>query len=134
MSGTDPVDTGWTLRTLYVHFTAEISHIETRLLDKFEASKEAVGLASEANEARLDSLNELRTMVQDQQGRFSTKSEMEARLSSLADKVEALTKRLDQIGDTTAGASKMWLLVLGVAMLIGSVVSIYVQTRGPAGH
>ena len=130
LSARASAQSAWTFGTLFLHLRSEIRHVETRLLDKMDGAAKAVEIASNANEVRLTGLNELREVVQDQQGRFTTKAEAEARLSSLADKVDVLTKRLDSIGDTTAGASRMWLLIIGGLVAIGTLVSVFLQIRG----
>ena len=119
----------WTFGTLFLHLTDKIGHVETRLLDRMQAAADAVTIASEANNKRLDALNELRETVQDQQSRFTTKAEAEARLSALGDKVDALTKRMDSLGDTSAGASKLWLMLLGIFLAACSLGGILLQLR-----
>lgn len=57
----------WNVDTLYTHFTA-----------LREADMLAVTKADSANEKRLDSVNEFRNTLKDQQGTFMTRTEVYA--------------------------------------------------------
>lgn len=129
-----PVDAGWTVVTLkeYVDTLSEVgardrttirSHYDTLLTeydrryaarfvaseqavkDAFAAQEKAISKADTANEKRFESVNEFRAQLGDQQRTFMPRSESEALIKGLSDRLEAGIRSLSEKVD--ANASRM---------------------------
>ena len=73
----------WSLESLYVHFT-----------QRFTDNDERVHAALDANEKRLDGLNEIRQTLQDRDRSFLPRAEYEVAHQALIDKIEAKGQRV----------------------------------------
>ena len=145
MSGeTEDQVSGWTTDTLHAHLNGRIAdqraYFEARLaaltglLDERHhaqsqavaaallSAEKAVGKAETAAEKRFDAVNEFRAQLADQASTFMPRSESEARASALAEKVDALDKRLDKAEGRTSGSTATWgYLVAGVGLLLAVI-------------
>ena len=152
MSGeTEDQVSGWTTDTLHAHlsgrlgdqrayFDAQIRALTTLLEERHRAqaqavsaallsAEKAVGKAETAAEKRFDAVNEFRAQLADQASTFMPRAESEARASALAEKVDALDKRLDKAEGRGAGLSAGWIYLLGAVAALGTVLSFYLAVR-----
>jgi hypothetical protein len=75
----------------------------------------------QAMEKRLDALNELRSLVSDQQRDFVSRAEYSATHSALAEKIDALTARVNEAGGGQAATYRVigWgFAIFGVIMTL----------------
>lgn len=93
----------WTLKTLKAHFEALQQESDKRYEQRFgaqekavnaalTAAKEAVSKAETSAEKRFDSVNEFRAQLSDQAATFMPRMESEQRMSTLDEKIGAVTK------------------------------------------
>lgn len=131
---------GWTtetLRTLMLHLLEES---DKRYSQRFDAQEKAVqaalanaeralSTASSAADKRLDSMNEFRGALRDQQNTFIPRSEVSGMVRALSDKIERLEADLASRTGSKAQAAErqtgvMWLVGLVVAVVVGLVGAV----------
>lgn len=97
----------------------------------FAAANEAVKTAQQANDKRLDSVNEFRGQLKDQAGTLATRTEVTVQFKATADKLDELTKALTEIRARAEGAATLWTAAMAVVgILIGALtVSLLVYRR-----
>lgn len=99
------------------------------------AAEKAVGKAEVAAEKRFDATNEFREQLRDQAGTLMPRSESEARLLNVVEKIETLritqdlkttdlAKRLDQMQGTYTGKQQSWGILVSVIVATGVIVGI----------
>jgi hypothetical protein len=76
------VQSDWTPHTLFIHFT-----------QRFEDNDTKVKAALDANEKRLDGLNEVRQTLQDRDQTFLPRAEFEVAHQALIERIEAKSQR-----------------------------------------
>lgn len=108
MNDDTPSCQGWTLGTLYTHFTALL-----------KAREEALTVAHAAVEKRLEGMNEFRSTLQDQQRTLIPRSEAEIRMNAQENRIAALEKALAEGRGKSEGLSLGWSLLLGAGGLAG---------------
>jgi hypothetical protein len=80
---------------------------QTKALDAaFVAAEKAVRVANDANEKRLDNVNEFRGQQRDIISNFVPRAEYQVVYTALSEKIEALSSRLDTNQGNTAGQDK----------------------------
>ncbi len=121
----------WTPEIVRAHLMALIEANDRRYADNFEsqekavkaalaASEKAVEVAQENAEKWRSNANEWRASMTDREGRFATRSE-----------VEALKERMDRSDGKGHGLNAFWGYLLGAVGLVAAVLAI-VGTR--VGH
>jgi len=109
---------------------------ERRFEERFEAQKEAVsnaliaadravGKAEVASEKRFDSVNEFRAALADQTARLMPRTESEARLSAMAEKLDSLVDRFNRSEGKGTGIATSWAIavaVIGMALGVGGII------------
>lgn len=102
--------------------TAAERAVQTALL----AAEKAVNKAEVAAERRFEAVNEFRGQLSDQAATFMPRTEADVRISSLAEKVDAIDKRQDVSHGRSAGLDKGWGYLLGAVGLAGGAIAIVV--------
>lgn len=102
---------GWTVDTLKAHTEQLLEEMDRRYAQRFLATQEAITKAETAAEKRFDSVNEFRGQLTDQARTFMPRLESEQRMSTLDDKIAALTK-------ICVGATLFAIAVITVVLLI----------------
>jgi hypothetical protein len=158
----DPGGGGWTFETLLAHLHAVLREMDLRYQQRFDsqqraledarvtdakavqaalsASEKAVIKAETATEKRFEAVNEFRSTLSDQAQHFASRTEVQALLSGLADRVEALdkkftdktdinTKTIEQIRSRGQGIAASWSYLVAGVVLIGGVIGIFVALR-----
>lgn len=99
----------------------------------FANSKEAVQTANTANEKRLDSVNEFRGVVTDQQKALIMRTEFEAAMKKNDDNSARNEERINEVQRTLAakdseksGANDLWIII---ASVVGVGVIVYGALR-----
>lgn len=97
---TEP-ENGWTLKTLYIHFSSLLAQMEKKYDERFNSQKELSSLAlasadkantkaENATEKRFEGVNEFRNTLADQQRTFIPRSEVDIIVGGLNDKIRIL--------------------------------------------
>lgn len=105
-------------------------HYDTRL----EAVQHATNIALEANEKRLDGMNEFRDTLRDQAGRFITRDEVGLMINKLEVDVRSLQKTRDMLEGKASQASvasaqiTAWAgIVIGIISLLVTVAKLVIK-------
>lgn len=102
------------------------------------AAEKAVGKAEVAAEKRFDATNEFREQLRDQAGTLMPRSESEARLLNVIEKIETLrvsqdikttelAKRLDMIQGSSGGRQQSWTFFVSAIVIVGVLVGIIMR-------
>jgi multidrug resistance efflux pump len=139
-------DDSWTVETLRIHLEQELADL-MRLLDERQAAnvkamKEALGSAEKAvakaeaaNDKRFDAVNELRAQLAEQAAASLSRTEAGVRIDAIAYKLDQhvdgannrlaeMTKRLDLNQGKAQGKEASWVVIVGTAGLVASIVAI----------
>ena len=90
----------------------------------FAAANEAVKTAQQANDKRLDSVNEFRGQLRDQAGTLATRAEVEVQFKSMGDKLNELSKGLTEMRARSEGAATLWTAAIAVLMLLIGAITV----------
>lgn len=108
-----------------------INALELSMLNGLSTSKEAVEKAERATELRFDAVNEFRAQLDDQQRTFMPRLEYEQAHQALINRVDELTKRVDDREARSAGAFEIWPVFVGIIGVIGIVFGIFMAIKRP---
>jgi hypothetical protein len=103
------------------------------------AAEKATSKAEAAADKRFESVNEFRQTLTDQTGTFLPRSEAEARMTALSEKIDDLKTataaalatvdvRLAANAAKGQGMSQLWGVILGAAGLVSIIVSLFLAT------
>lgn len=109
---------GWTVETLLEHFRDVIKDRDV-----------ALGTALAANEKRLDTMNEMRSQLNDQASKFLTRDEYAARHEQLISELTRLRERMDNLSGAQQAARRLttaMLAAIGVAVALGTLITYIV--------
>ena len=123
----------WTLDTLYLWVKERIDRVESNTSLQLNSAKEAVGAAKVENDLRLQGMNEFRQSINDRNAAFAQKGEVDTKIGALEARLYIIEKRTDQATDKSAGAAMMWAAIIGVLVVIGQAVTVFISLRGGAG-
>lgn len=108
------------------HFEA-LLNAQTRYTEQaLRLSEIAVARADAANEKRLDALNEIRQMAEDERRLSMPRSEAEIRLTELARSVSELRAIVMSGRDKGTGMHAGWAVAMGAVAVVVSIVSAIV--------
>jgi len=102
------------------HLTKLIEAESLRNDERHHAGQDAIKAALSQQEKRFESVTEWRTLVEGLVRDKASRVEVEQRIGALADKLDALDKRLDKQEGSGAGRSAVW----GVLVTIGTLVLV----------
>lgn len=88
------------------------------------AAQRAVEKAEIAVEKRLEGMNEFRGTLSDQASMLMPRAEAENRLTTLSERVAALSSRIDRGEGKGSGLSAGWGYLIGAVGLLGSMLSV----------
>ena len=95
----------------------------------FAASEKAITKAEQANEKRLEGLNEFRSQMAEQQAGYITKAEAELQFAAMKEKIEALSKS-DSAGTGEKVAAKWFVgIVVALALAVIGVVEFVIRSK-----
>lgn len=92
------------------------------------SAAQAVQKAEAASETRFQSVNEFRSQLGDQAATFIPRTEAAARFDSQAEKLDALSSRIDKSEGAGGGLKQGWAFLIGAVGLASSVIAIFVLT------
>lgn len=113
------------------YLDVRINALELSMLNGLSTSKEAVEKAERATELRFDAVNEFRAQLDDQQRTFMPRLEYEQAHQALINRVDELTKRVDDREQRSAGRFEVWPIFVGIVGVIGIVFGIFMAIRRP---
>jgi hypothetical protein len=142
------IDPGWTVDTLNAYFQRQLDDLRCLLDERYQtqttaltaafaaaeravqtallAAKEATNKAELAADKRFDAVNEFRAQLTDQAATFMPRKEADVVLSSLSERVSALTSRIDRSQGKSSGLDKAWALLVAAVVAVGGVVAAVV--------
>jgi 16S rRNA C1402 (ribose-2'-O) methylase RsmI len=83
--------------SLREHVTMMVQNLQERCDERFRAMQRATDIAFEANERRLDAVNEFRAQLGDQTRTFVTREVMDAHVSRLQGEIERVRSDLEAL-------------------------------------
>ena len=105
-------------------------NFENVIQERFRAHSTALDLASKVLDARLDRLNELREAVTQQESRYSTKAEVEARFNGVEKDVRQLLLARAEMAGKASQNAVIFAWGIGAAGLITAVISLLLRFIG----
>jgi hypothetical protein len=119
MPSTSKGTSGWTIETIYVHFTALMQEHEKAVKAALAAADTAVNKAEYNSEKWRDSANEWRQAMDDREVKFMPRTEYTSAHQALIDRIGALENRVTKNEGTGQGLKQGWgYLVAGVGLLL----------------
>ncbi len=119
----------WTVDTLKEHMAREIDHVKELNHQGLESAREAVDKAEANIERRLQALNELRSVVTDQQGTFVTRNAWELLNTATSEKLSALSSRLDKTEGRGTGLNAGWGYLVGAIGIVAIVIEVILRLK-----
>lgn len=110
--------------SVLAHIRALMRAQEKRLEQRFKATEKAITKAEAAVDKRLAGMNEFRDALRDQAHDFLPRSEYSLARESNLDRFSKIESRLDTLAGNATGKSQSWALIVGVAVVTATVVSI----------
>lgn len=99
-----------------------------------EAADRAVSKAEVATEKRLEGMNEFRAALSDNSRSLMPRSESEARIGAVSDRLEELIKRIDSREGRSAGRGDVWGWIvgaIGVILALGMLILKILERGAP---
>jgi hypothetical protein len=120
-----------TLKELKAHdFVAvrERFDVQTKASEALaEAGRTAINKAEAAVEKRLEALNELRSMVSDQQSTFIARVEADTKMAGNTKDIIMLSSRIDKIDGRGAGFQASWAIIVAIVMVALGGFGLYLS-------
>lgn len=104
--------------------TQQFAAMDTRFQQRFENADRAVSKAEFASEKRFESVNEFRATLSDQAASLMTRSEGEAKINALSDRIQDLKGRVDVGDGGKAASTASFTSILAVSGLVISLVTV----------
>jgi|SRR5579859_1667149 len=121
--------TGWTLETLYIHFTALINGQKEAVSTALESAETAVNKAEYNSEKWRDSANEWRQAMDDREVKFLPRTEYTSAHQALIDRIGTLENRVTKNEGTGQGLKQGWGILVAAAGFILVLISIFTFLR-----
>jgi len=110
---------GWTLETLYIHFSALMLDQKEAVIAALASAETAVNKAEYNSEKWRDSANEWRQAMDDREVKFLPRTEYTGAHQALIDRISALESRVTKSEGAGQGLKQGWsFLVAGVGFLL----------------
>jgi len=120
---------GWTLPTLYTHFSALLAAQEKAVNIAHNAADKAQAKADTASEKRFEGVNEFRQSLADYQRTLMPRSEAESRLKSIEDKVVSIEKLMLENQGKGEGRHASWGYVVGGIGVLALIVDLMLRFK-----
>jgi uncharacterized protein YdcH (DUF465 family) len=109
----------------------QFEHAETLVRTIHEASERAINKAEVQQEKRMDSLNEFRAQLKDQQVMLITRSEADARFTAISDTLVDLKDRITRTEGKASGYTAVWGYLVGGGGLLLAAALLIRDVSGP---
>lgn len=116
--------------SLREYLEQRIDELDRRYEQRFRSQEEAIKLARDATDARLEGMNEFRDSLKDQTAAYMPRLEAEGRLAALESQLASLTARVDRREGQSSGVQMGWGWLVGIVALIGGILGIGFLFRG----
>ncbi len=118
----------WTTAQLMKYFEMRFDNLEKSLDERYITQEKAIAVANEASNKRLDSMNEFRETLRDQNKTFITQAEHNSLIALVNEKFDTIEDSIKaiQISDAVlAGkASQSQFIVVLIISIVGLIASI----------
>jgi len=125
MPSTSKGTSGWTIETLYVHFTSLMEEHEKAVKAALAAAETAVNKAEYNSEKWRDSANEWRQAMDDREVKFLPRTEYTGAHQALIERIGALENRVTKNEGTGQGLKQGWGFLVAAAGLVLVLLGIY---------
>jgi len=116
---------GWTLETLYIHFTALLNGQKEAVSTALTSAETAVNKAEYNSEKWRDSANEWRQAMDDREVKFLPRTEYTSAHQALIDRIGMLENRVTKGEGTGQGLKQGWGFLVAAAGLVLVLIGIY---------
>lgn len=100
---------------------------DRRYSEKFAAQEIALSKAETAYDKRFESVNEFRTQLKDQAGTFVTRTELDAKLTSVIETLNLAMRRLDAGDGQEKGFDRFGAWVLAAVAIGVSILALFTK-------
>lgn len=107
--------------------TAALAAQKEAVAAALTAADRAVAKAETAAERRFDSVNEFRAQLADQATSFISRAEALLQIAANAEKIDALSARVDRSEGHSSGTSVAWGWVVAGVAVLGTVVTLLLK-------
>jgi hypothetical protein len=129
MPSTSKGTSGWTIETLYVHFTALMEEHEKAVKAALAAAETAVNKAEYNSEKWRDSANEWRQAMDDREVKFLPRTEYTAAHQALIDRIGMLENRVTKNEGTGQGLKQGWGYLIAAVALVMTLMGIFAALK-----
>ena len=116
---------------LQTHLEARIADLNRLIERTFREHERALDLASKALEARLDRLNDLREMVQDQQATFIHRENYETRMNRVDEDIRELRESRALLEGKASAKSVFYAYLISAAAIVLSLLTLLTRVLLP---
>jgi len=120
--------------TLKEYFNMRLKYIEEKISERLESQEKAVTVAYAASNKRLDGLNEIRQILEDQAKTFITKVEFETYqtmirqdLARFSTEINSLNLSRAELSGKASQGQVILSLIIGITGLILSIVKMFMN-------
>lgn len=128
----------WTVQTLKEHIEKLFVAMDDKFSQRFDdsskavnaalaATKEAVSKAEIATEKRFEGVNEFRNTLSDQQRTLMPRSESEALMKNMNEKIGELSAGRDKSDGRTTGRGDALGYIVGAVGIISAIITIFLK-------
>jgi uncharacterized protein YaaR (DUF327 family) len=126
---------GWTIETLFYHFTRIVDDLGRRIDERVLAaekaatlalgsSEKAIAKAEYASEKRFEGVNEFRGALADASRNNITRGEVDKQFEAMTDKIKDLGDRLNRSEGNKQGLLDGWKIMVAVLGLLAVIFAI----------
>jgi len=120
--------------SLKEYFDMRLRHIEETMNERLVSQEKAVTVAYTASNKRLDGLNEIRQILEDQAKTFVTKVEFEAyqtmirqELSRLSTDINSLNLSRAELSGKASQGQVLLSMAIGITSLVITIVKLFIK-------
>jgi|SRR5580765_1323769 len=129
MPSTSKGTSGWTIETLYVHFTSLMEEHEKAVRAALASAETAVNKAEYNSEKWRDSANEWRQAMDDREVKFLPRTEYASAHQAMIDRVGALENRVTKNEGTGQGLKQGWGYLIAAVALVMTLLGIFATLK-----
>ena len=120
---------GWTLATLYIHFSALMLDQKEAVRAALASAETAVNKAEYNSEKWRDSANEWRQAMDDREVKFLPRTEYQGAHQALIDRIGMLENRVTKNEGTGQGLKQGWSYLIAAVALVMTLLGIFAALK-----
>jgi hypothetical protein len=120
---------GWTLATLYIHFSALMLDQKEAVRAALASAETAVNKAEYNSEKWRDSANEWRQAMDDREVKFLPRTEYQGAHQALIDRIGMLENRVTKNEGTGQGLKQGWGYLIAAVALVMTLLGIFAALK-----